>query len=239
MRAYFTNRCGTGSRIAPLILLPVLLLLLSSACQRRTQQEAAAGPQLEREFAERTAEPETSPDNGAPLAATDADLQQPPEARTPRFVLSAGELRRWVPYDSEIGELPDRAADSVARAAVRSRTESLFDGLAELEGTINSHVLESQRRRLQRMLADDLNGRDQTLQLRFGQVRWVDSSEATVVVRLITRTGRAAGDIMLENRGDGWYISDVLLDLGLLRDAYQRRTQRVEPWIDRSPLVGP
>ena len=239
MRAYFTNSCGTGARIAALILLLVWLLLFSSACQRRTQQDAAAGPQLEREFAERTAEPDTSPDHDSAHAASAEDSQQPSEARTPRFVLSAGGLRRWAPHDAEIGELPDRAADSAARAAVRSRTESLFDGLAELEASIDEHVLESQRRRLQRMLADDLNGRDQTVQLRFGQVQWVDSFEATVVVRLMSRTGRAAGDIVLENRGADWYISDILLDAGLLREAYQPRNQRVEPWIDRSPLVGP
>ena len=238
MRAHFTNRCGLPAAAA-LILLLAWLLLFSSGCQRGTQQDPGVGPQLEREFTERTAEPETGPDHDAVHAETAEDSQQLPEARAPRFVLSAGGFRRWAPHDAEIGELPDGAADSVARAAVRNRTESLFGDLAELEASVDEHVLESQRRRLQRMLSDDLNGWDQTVQLRFGDVRWVDLSEATVVVRLMTGTGRTAGDIVLENHGAGWYISDILLDLGLLREAYQPRNQRVEPWVDRSPLVGP
>lgn len=256
MRDLFSNRYRG---LAAALLAAVLFGVVFGGCLQRSQSAPRAGRAIEaasggaerpdsrgpagRDEPVQTAEPDDPAEvrvvNDSEETERQADADRPDETYAPRFLLVSRSLRRATPSDAAIGELPDIASDNSARAAVRNRIVRLFDDLDRLQEGIAEHVIEPERDRLARMVADDLRVTPQDVQLRLGPIRWLDVAEATALVRLVSSTGRTEGDVVLEDRGDGWYIADILLDLGALSQSRVTRGTRLEPWVDHSPLVGP
>lgn len=145
---------------------------------------------------------------------------------------------RIVPYDAEIGELPDTATAGRAYVALRRVVEGFFGGLHDPSGVVADYVLDTEQVRVARMIESDLPV-DSSPRVRFGHVRWLGGDQAIMRVRLVDEAARTSGDVMLEQKGDDWRIVDVMVSLRELEPVAAGPAARLEPWIDQSPLLAP
>jgi hypothetical protein len=161
---------------------------------------------------------------------------EPAELSAPRFFVPSARLERWTPSDAVIGTLPDAVTGD--QSGVLQIVTRFFGGIHAPQ-TVTRYVKPEQRSLVGRMFTEDMPSGVTVHEVRVGAVRWLSTDEVTLPVRLLTKTATTDGRIVLVNRSDSWYISDVLMDLRELQRPTDQRVRQLEPWADRSPLVGP
>ncbi len=236
---------GFARRAAPVVLCLLAVLIFAACARPRTDGDApvTAG--------ERASTPATTQDSQESASAipaqsggTDEAVGQPdaPRAETaslnaPRFLLPEGRLQRLPPADAFIGDLVDSA--TALQSDVYATARAFLRALNDAERAIALVIPES-RSHLERVITEEGSAFSDPPSIRIARARFVSAREAVVSVRLLVHGASTTGSLVVENRDNSWYIADMLLDLRELSGPDNRLSvERLEPWADRSPLVGP
>lgn len=240
-----TNGLARCVTVAAFCLLAVLMLI---GCDRsriegdaQPPEEAVASDVSETEAPEADAsETQLRPATGDSTEAVSRSEAQPSAVASinaPRFLVPKGRLQRLTPADAFIGELVD--TETAAQTEVYAVAYDFLRALDDPKRAI-SLVIPEARSNLERIITDEGTPFLDVPSIRIARARFVSAREATVSVRLLVHDASTMGNLVVENRDNNWYIADMLLDLReLSRPADRTMGARLEPWADRSPLIGP
>ena len=235
-----------SARCATPVVLCLLAMLIIGACARpRTAGDAAAPTEepvltpapTEDSQESASAIPVQPGGTGQVVGQAGAPFTETASLNAPRFLLPEGRLQRLPPADAFIGDLVDSA--TAAQSDVYATARAFLRALDDAERAIALVVPES-RSHLERVIAEEGSAFSDAPSIRIARARFVSAREAVVSVRLLVDGASTIGSLVVENRDNSWYIADMLLDLRELSGPDNRTSvERLEPWTDRSPLVGP
>lgn len=246
----FYRRTGVLTNGSPRCIVPaalcLLVVLILAACARPRPDGVA--PATADEVMPTSAANEDSQDSASAVGAqpgaadevvgqTDAPRTETAALNAPRFLLPEGRLQRLPPADAFIGDLVDSA--TAAQSDVYATARAFLRALNDADRAIALVVPEA-RSHLERVITDEGRALSDAPSIRIARARFVSAREAVVSVRLLVNDASTIGNLVVENRDNSWYIADMLLDLReLSRPDSRTSVERLEPWANRSPLVGP
>ena len=172
----------------------------------------------------------------APAAESGSPGAEAVDVRTPRFFVPNGRLERRVPTDAMIGPLLDGVAGE--HAGIYAVASGFLAVVADPEAALE-FVEPENRTMIGRLLVEDVPEDSEIVHARVGTIQWLGAQEVTLAVRVFAQIAATDGRIVLVNRSGKWYISDMLINFRELGIPDDRTVYRLEPWADRSPLVGP